>query len=241
MTEEARPEPGYMWTNARVLAVEIAVSPQTASALLPAALPAGEPAKATLFVADYPETSFGIAYREAGILLHVSDARGAAAHCPWMVVDDDAALILGREMLGFPKKLAEIALEERGERAVGTVRRRGTEIVRVEATLGALESDPAPLFGRRIVNAIGTPVTGMKLVDLAPAAERIQSSRAAEVKVTLASGDRDPLGELQPVPSGPARLLVLDFGGGGGTPTAPELIGDADAGWQERNTLFRAM
>ena len=241
MSQDAPSETGYMWTNARVLAVGVAVSPQTASAWLPEALSAGEPPTATLFVADYPETSFGVVYRESGILLHVKDARGTAAHCPWMVVDDDAALILGREMLGFPKKLAEIALEERGDRVVGTVRRRGTEILRVEATLGATEADPAPLFGRRLVNAIGTPVTGMKLVDLAPAAERIRSSRAAEAKVTLASGDRDPLGELQPAPSGPARLLVLDFGGGGGEPTAPELIADADAAWQQRNTIFRAM
>jgi len=230
-----------MWTNARVLAVEVAVSPQAASAWLPEALVRSEPATATLFVADYPETSFGIAYRESGILLHASDARGPAAHCAWMVVDDDAALILGREMLGFPKKIAEIALEERDEAAVGTVRRRGTEIVRIEAALGVAESDPAPLFGRRLVNAIGTPITGMKLIDLAPTAERIRSSRVAEVKVTLASGDRDPLGDLQPAPTGPARLLVLDFGGGGEAPTVPELIGDADAAWQERNGVFRAM
>jgi acetoacetate decarboxylase len=31
-----------------------------------------------------------------------------------MVVDDDTALILGREMLGFPKKMADIELEVDG-------------------------------------------------------------------------------------------------------------------------------
>jgi acetoacetate decarboxylase len=29
-----------------------------------------------------------------------------------MAVDDDTALILGREMLGFPKKMADIELEK---------------------------------------------------------------------------------------------------------------------------------
>jgi acetoacetate decarboxylase len=229
----------YLWTNARLLAAEVAVSPQAAALLLPEALRLADPPTATLFVADYPETRFGSVYREAAVLLHASDAMGPALHCPWMVVDDDAALILGREMLGFPKKMAEIALEERGAHVVGTVRRRGTEVMRLEAELGEVEADPAPLFGQRMVNVIGTLVGGLQLVELAPTQERIRSSHRAEVKVTLASGDRDPLAELGAAPSGRARYLKLDFGAEGGTP--PALAGAVDAAWVERRFFARAM
>jgi acetoacetate decarboxylase len=232
-------EAAYLWTRARLLAAEVAVSRPAAALLLPEALRLAEPPTATLFVADYPETRFGSVYREAAVLLHVSDDRGPALHCPWMVVDEDTALILGREVLGFPKKMAEIALEERGAHVVGTVRRRGTEVMRLEAELGAPEVDPAPLFAQRVVNVIGTLVGGLQLVELPPAQESIRASRRAEVKVTLASSDRDPLAELGAAPSGRARYLELDFGAEGGP--QPALLGAVDAAWTERRFFARAL
>jgi acetoacetate decarboxylase len=235
------PAKEYLWTNARILAVDVLVSAQAAGALLPAALKLSEPATATLFVADYPETRFGSVYREAAVLLHTEDASGAALHCPWMVVDDDTALIYGRELLGFPKKMAEIALEERGDRVTGTVRRKGTEVLRIEGTLGQAEADPAPMFGRRMVNVIGTLPTGLKLIDLAPADELIHSCRRAETKVTLASSERDPLADLQAAPSGTARFLVADFGGAVGTGEGPKFLGDVEADWVLRRFPARAM
>jgi acetoacetate decarboxylase len=241
-TPTSQSEPaGYIWTNARLLAVDVAVSGAAVSALLPAALAVSDPPTATLFIADYPETLFGSVYREAAVLLHARDDQGAALHCPWMVVDDDTALILGRELLGFPKKLAEIELAESGERVVGTVRRRGTEIMRIEAALGSTEATPAPMFGRRMVNAIGTPVTGMKLVDLAPTEEVIHASRLAEAKVALCSSERDPLGDLQAAPAATARYLRLDMGKAGGAGAGPSLLGDVDSEWLGRRFYPRAM
>jgi len=232
----------YLWTNAKVLAVEVAVSLEAAQALLPAALSIVEPASVTLFVADYPETAFGSVYREAAVLVHAADALGPALHCPWMVVDEDTALILGREMLGFPKKMAEIVLEEHEGRAVGTVRRRGTELMRLEATLGEIDARPAPLFGRRMVNVIGTLPTGMKLIDLPPAAEQIHSVRSGEAKVALFSSERDPLGALQPAATGRARLVHLDFGAmdATGSPAKSPILGDVDAAWTARHFLLRS-
>lgn len=232
----------YLWTNARILSVDVGISSSAARALLPDALSLPEPAVATLFVADYPETAFGSVYREAAVLLHAADSRGPALHCPWMVVDDDTALILGREVLGFPKKMAEIALEERDGRAVGWVRRRGVELMRLEARVTSAEEAPAPFFARRIVNVIGTLPTGLALIDLPPAAERIHSARSGEAKVSLASSERDPLASLAAAPSGAARLGHLDFGtvaaaAGGGAST---ILGPVDPGWAARQFLARA-
>ncbi len=232
----------YLWTNARILTVDVGISSSAARALLPEALSLPEPATATLFVADYPETAFGSVYREAAVLLHAADSRGPALHCPWMVVDDDTALILGREVLGFPKKMAEIHFEEQGGRAVGWVRRRGTELMRLEATVASAEAKPAPFFGRRIVNVIGTLPTGLSLIDLPPAAERIHSARSGDAKVTLASSDRDALAALAPAAPGPARLGHLDFGAiePGAAGGASTILGAVDAGWAARMFLARA-
>lgn len=230
----------YLWTNAGVLAAEVRISPAAASAWLPERLRLPEPATATLFVADYPETRFGSVYREAAVLLHAADENGPVMHCPWMVVDDDTALILGRELLGFPKKLAEIRLERRNGGILGTVTRRGVEVLRIEARLGGKETTPAPLFARRMVNVIGTLPTGMKLIELSPTEERIHFSRIAEAKVTLASSERDPLGDLRPAPEATARFVELDFGGGGGGP-GMELLGDVEAAWVGRRFFGRAL
>lgn len=229
----------FIWTNAKVLAVEVRVSQDAARALLPAALRLVDPPAATLFVADYPETQFGSVYREAAVLLHIEDDKGPAVHCPWMVVDDDTALILGREMLGFPKRMAEIRLDAREGGLVGTVSRRGTEVMRLEAAVYETEREPEPLFGRRMVNVIGTLPTGLKLIELAPSAEVIHSARRAEARVTLTSSDRDPLGELQAVPTGRARALHLDFGAMGGPP--PQVIGDVEVDWIAQRFFPRAL
>ncbi len=228
----------FMWTNAKVLAVDVRVAREAALALLPAALRLPDPAMATLFVADYPETQFGSIYHEAAVLLHVEDAVGPALHCPWMVVDDDAALILGREVLGFPKKLADIRLEAREGGLVGTVRRRGTEIMRLEATLHQTETAPEPFFARRMINVIGTLPLGMRLLELPPGQERIHASQRAEARVTLTSSERDPLGELKAVPAGRARAVHLDFGTSDGPPA--RVIGEVDADWITSHFFARA-
>lgn len=230
----------YIWKNARVLALDVDVARQAAADLLPEALRLADPARATIFVADYPETSFGSAYREAAILLHSEDEAGAALHCPWMVVDDDTALILGREMLGFPKKMAEIELDESEHNVVGSVVRRGAEIVRVEAALGEVAREPATLFDQRIVNAIGTPVTGMQLIELPAVSEKIHTLRGGAAKVSLTSSDRDPLGLLEAAPCASARYLTLSFGKGA-TSADPKLLGPADVAWVTRQFFARAM
>jgi acetoacetate decarboxylase len=243
MSEAAKPESeAYIWRNARVLAVEVPVARETAVSWLPAPLEPAEPPAASIFIADYPETTVGLVYREAGILLHARDGAGAARHCSWMVVDDDAALILGREMLGFPKKMAEISLVESGSGVVGSVRRKGTEIMRIEASLGERESEPGPFLATRVVNAIGTPITGTKLLDLPPTGEAIHSSRRGEGKLTLTSSERDALGDLRVPPDCPAHYMTVSFG----VQTDPEsvigpdrLISDVDATWVQRMTVLR--
>lgn len=53
-----------------------------------------------------------------------------------MPVDDDMALIGGRENFGYPKKMADkITLERKEERVVGAIIRKDVEILRIECEL----------------------------------------------------------------------------------------------------------
>ena len=226
------------WTNARVLAVDVSVDAAAAGALLPPPLVVSDPPLATVFCADYPEGIFGIVYREAAVLIHCSDGDGAAVHCAWIMVDDDTALIQGRELLGFPKKMADFTWEESGDLVVGTVTRKGVELMRMEGRVGEAEADPPAVFGRRFVNAMGSIVAGMQLIDFAPA-ETYRAASRADVTVKLASSVWDPgIGELDPEPVSRGVFAVMDFGGGDGD--APRVKPLDDAGWALAHFLPRS-
>ena len=202
-----------MWMNAPVLAVDLAVSDDAAAGWLPNGLRLTRPARATIFVADYRETSFGVDYREAGILLHVRLGFRRAVHGAWMLVDDDVALILGREYLGFPKKLGAISLEYDKDRVTATVERKGTRLVEITGALGAEERSPPPMFGRTIVNVWGQ----LGLCRSRPP-EEIMLARTADVDVAIRGSRQDPIDELDCGRVLGARLYRVNFGGGRALP-----------------------
>jgi len=228
---------GHLFVDARMLLVEAPVSGAAATALLPPPLEPATPATATFFFAHYPSTAFGSIYNEAGILLHAYDARGAVLHCPWIVVDDGTALVLGRELLGFPKKLAEIDFEVSTDKASAVARRGGVELMHIQADLGAADAEPAPVFDKRVVNAMGSLLTGMKLVE-ASTGEHVKTMRHADASLELGWSRRDPLADLAPGPATSARLVVLDYGAGG---ALPSIAGDVDPAWVARQFFPRAL
>src|SRR5262245_15254611 len=98
----------WLYLDAHYLVADVELDPDLARRWVPRPLTLATPARASIFTAWFPTTTFGSSYREAGILLHVEHAGRPAVYSPWMLVDDDVALILGRELLGYPKKIGQI-------------------------------------------------------------------------------------------------------------------------------------
>jgi acetoacetate decarboxylase len=180
------------WPDARLIQFDTPVDADAARRLLPRRLRPSAPARATWFVADYPRTSFGVAYRECGLLLHARHRGHAVLHCAWMVVDDDTALILGRELLGFPKKLARIELDAGDARVTASVQRRGVELLRVEATCGAA-TGPRRAFPSPIVNVRGLPSAAPAVLWRMEVPERFHAGRDAALSVAVRGSGTDPL------------------------------------------------
>ncbi len=220
--------PTYTWMGAEVVWADIPVDAGAARAVLPPGLALDGDATATVFVADYPFTTFGSVYREAAVLLHCRDDKGPHLHCPWMAVDDDTALILGRELLGFPKKMAEMALDVDGGQVTATATRKGVELIRIEGTLGADDDAPPALFDRRFVNLFGSIVTDMCLIEVPASGERFHSCRRGEGKVVLESGERDPLGLFAGPVEATIRHAVLDFAAADIGGAMPAVVGTID-------------
>jgi acetoacetate decarboxylase len=119
------------------------------SPLKPTALPLGG-----AFVANYPRTNFGVTYRESALFLLAQYDGEEGVFCLAMPVTDDIALILGREVFGYPKKIAEISLEREGNDVKGWAERRGIRFFEVKAKLSGKFNDA--LAQQMISQSMGT-------------------------------------------------------------------------------------
>lgn len=183
---------GPVWPRARIAVFDAPVDAAAARAWLPPGLRSSDPARATIFVADYPETTFGVAYREAGVLLHAVHRRRPVLHCAWMVVDNDTALILGRELLGFPKKLAEIDFLMDAGSATARVRRGGVSLIALHMEGAGPRSDREP-FTHPIVNARGIPSLLPAVLYRMDVPQRVHEGRRGTMTVEIGGSAADPL------------------------------------------------
>lgn len=115
-----------------------------AEVLPPGLRPGGGPASLT--VGEWRRSNAG-PYRAAFLMVSaVPEQRKdlIGSYCLSFFINDDSAILFGRPMMGEPKKLADIDFAIRGTTLEARVRRFGTELVHVTATLGAELPVPEP-------------------------------------------------------------------------------------------------
>jgi acetoacetate decarboxylase len=191
---------------------------EIAKNIIPEPLQITKEAFATAFVARYPETNFGCVYNEGALFLNCEYKGEKGVYCLSMPVDDDMAMISGRENFGYPKKLAEqIKLEKEARRVVGSVIRKGVEILRLECQLeNEASAEALKYLGEPALDWDGTPCYKLisflykyfqspdgKRFDYLPRLVRepvlFRSTGKIEQgagKVILTSSPVDPLGEV---------------------------------------------
>ena len=90
--------------DAEVLTVFFETNPKVAERFIPPPLSLGPLPIGAVFVANYPKTNFSVSYLESALFLMVTHNGEDGVYCLSMPVDNDMALILGRETFGYPKK-----------------------------------------------------------------------------------------------------------------------------------------
>lgn len=134
-------QPNGEFYDAEVLTVYFETKSEVVERLLPPPLkPAALPIGAA-FVANYPNTNFGVTYLESALFLLAQHNGEEGAYCLSMPVTNDIALILGREVFGYPKKMAEIGFEREGDDIRGWTERHGTRFFEVKARLNGKFND----------------------------------------------------------------------------------------------------
>jgi acetoacetate decarboxylase len=208
------PRRGMLYRNAHYLAATVEVNPDLMRRWLPAGIRLAEPARADLFTAWFPECTYGSVYHEAGLFVHIKTLQGTGIHCPWMILDDDVALILGRELLGYPKKLGEISWSLEGDHIEAHASRRGTKLVGMTGTLGEALDDAPPILGRPHRNVTGTLGFALpRVIGFTPGEHPIETRRV-DLDLTVGGSDRDPLHLMGLGEVVEARLHRVDLSAG---------------------------
>jgi acetoacetate decarboxylase len=154
--------------DAQMLSVMWETKPEIVKRLLPTPLKPTPKPIATAFVAYYPKTSFGPPYYEGALFLRAVYEGIEGNYCLAMPVTGDLAMAGGREVFGYPKKMANIQLKRNGNIMTGSLERHGLT------------------FFNLSVNLTGTPNTG-EFVDIILSTSSADGAISYNVKHFLAS------------------------------------------------------
>jgi acetoacetate decarboxylase len=120
LTSPAYPPGPYRFVDREFLIITYRTDPTILRALVPEPLEIGEPLVKYEFIRMPNSTGFGD-YTESGQVIPVSfqGRKGGYTHC--MFLDDEPPIAGGREIWGFPKKLANPVLHTEIDTLVGTL------------------------------------------------------------------------------------------------------------------------
>lgn len=119
--------------DAKMMGVMFGTDPDFAASLLPPPLEQADMPGGLIFIAEYGSTNLGPGYREAALFLRCKYQGVAGSYCLSMPIDSAPnRLHNGRDIFGFPKKMAKIHFEYDDEGARGWVERSGVRFVELE-------------------------------------------------------------------------------------------------------------
>jgi acetoacetate decarboxylase len=126
--------PPYHYRNAQAISIKFETDPESALDVLPAPLELIEPAAANLSFYWYPFTTFG-PYHEAILRLHAMHEGKPLTYIAQIFVNTEPPMLAGREVWGYPKKLAKIGLERDKDMVVGWLERpQGVRLATAQRT-----------------------------------------------------------------------------------------------------------
>lgn len=198
--------------NAEMLSVLWLTKEEIVQKLLPPPLEPMQDPLVFAFVANYPKTNFSLPYYESALFLGALFNGEPGVYCLAMPVTNDLAMAGGRELGGYPKKIAQIQLKKDGQKVVGWAERHGLRFIEIRANLtGVMSDEKAQVFTDMITGSGGLNVFnflhGQKPIEttLQPSFHLLkqfitinfQTLELGEGKVTLTESQHDPWSEVE--------------------------------------------
>jgi hypothetical protein len=224
-------EPSYK--NARWLIATFTTTPSAVEALIPEALSPGARTEAAVVFADFPWFSMdGVnrPYNELMVMVRASFRGTEGWSVPYIYCGarngdftegTDTGVSMGREGMGFPKKLANISIGMDGFDWTGTAARRGTVLADLRGRFDMLvepdelslaTSGPALLVREVLKGDFSGFLAREVWAHHMHYLRRPHLLRRGEASLKLAGILHDPLDLLEIVSMGPAYEIVLDIG-----------------------------
>ena len=150
--------------DAEVLVIYFATKPEVVERLLPPPLEPFEIPIGFVCVYNYPRTNFGLPYLETALFLQARNRGEEGSYCLAMTVTDDMALILGREIYGYPLKIGKVHLKRNGVEVEGWTERRGVRLLTAHTKLTGKWNDESAqkVFAERFKDNMDIAVYNFK-------------------------------------------------------------------------------
>lgn len=129
------------WEDSKVIFFNTEIDAEAVRRWLPPGVKLKLPARAMFFFAEYKHSCFAYPYNETGTFIHTTYRGKDYYYLLTMMCTDDTAVMIGRELTGLPKKVADIRLNFEPNALSAQVIRRGTTLYDVQGkTTGPVES-----------------------------------------------------------------------------------------------------
>ncbi|MBK5112819.1 MAG: acetoacetate decarboxylase family protein [Candidatus Heimdallarchaeota archaeon] len=143
--------------DAEAINIVYETKPEIVERLLPPPLEPFDTPMVRVYIANFPRTNFGISYKEGALFLFCKYKGEIGVYTLSMPVDNDIAMVLGRDIAGYPKKVGNIHLEKKGKNVHGCVERNGVRFVDIKAKTGIkIPEKQAIKFGLGPNKSVGT-------------------------------------------------------------------------------------
>ena len=218
-----------IFKDAEMITVLWETKPEIIEKILPPPLkPISRPI-AFAFIANYSSTNQGLPYFEGALILRCEFNGEMGNYYLAMPVTDDRAMIGGREIFGFPKKIANVYLERTDKDVYAYSKRLGVKNIEIRVKLTGKFNDPETpkiikelgLLPGRKKNTVNYnfkyfPAPNKVGFDYNPwlvkqeTAVGPKSMEMGEAEITLNSTAHDPWGEIEVVKVLGALYLKTD-------------------------------
>jgi acetoacetate decarboxylase len=206
----------HRWQGVRMAAFPFAPRPGAVERILPPGMePADGPGMVSLL--SYPQTDFQHPFEEAVVLVPVRVDETLGNYIPYIYVTTDEALIPGREIAGFPKKLAEVEWGREGDRVHASVTRWGKKILSIEGrvqgpmpeTAGGGPGAGAPALNYKLIPGPAGEIEIEEItkcqIELIPREQEI-----GQATIRCEPSDLDPIVDLIPEEEGAMIVMLSD-------------------------------
>lgn len=158
LTSPAFPPGPYRFVNREYLIITYRTDPEAIARVLPAPLVAPDPIVKYEFIRMPDSTGFGD-YTESGQVIPVvlNGEHGGYTHA--MYLDDEPPIVGGRELWGFPKKLANPTLKIHADTLIGTL-----DYGPLRVATGTMGYKYAPMGDDKALAALRAPGFLLKII-----------------------------------------------------------------------------